>query len=224
MLEIKEYTRDEMANELNISYSTKNIRACIKGKLNRLGVEYNISGRGKNAVYSINSLPDAFKTYCMEHFQCAPNTDFEKMKEVFYFVLNDDRFLERPDTEKEQFLFENHIEISRGTIKKYIHKLEEANYLGGGDYIYLVVSKDIHGKHTSRPIPKELYCEGWRIYWKKRQETGGDYYAAYYALQAFLGGHPLKRYVPQQNAFMVSEIERLQMIIEDSFEHLTLSS
>ena len=104
MLEIKDYTTAEIITELDVSPTVQNIRACVRGKLNRLGVEYEISGRGATTTYHIKSLPDEFKSYCIDHFGCAPNTDFKKMREVLFFALNDPDFLALPDSHKEQFL------------------------------------------------------------------------------------------------------------------------
>ena len=94
----------------------------------------------------------------------------------------------------------------------------KADFLGGGEYVYLVVFKDSKGLHTSKPIAKELYNEGWKIYWTVRNETKNDYMVAYAELYDFLGGHPLKQLVPQKNAVMLQEIDELQRIIAESYE------
>ncbi len=220
MLEIKEYTGPEIAAELGISLSVKNLRSCIKGKLDRLGIDYHIDGNGKNATYTIvSNLLDEFKVYCMEHFGCAPNTDFRKMRDVFFFALNDPDFLALPDTEKEQFLDKRANHVNRGSISNYLGKLVGANYLGGGDYIYLVVNKDEKGNHISEQISMEQYKKGWKLYWDTREITGGNYTFAYYQMRKFLGGHPLKRLVPLQNGIMASEIDELQKAIIASYEN-----
>ena len=219
MLEIRDYSRSEIASELHISETVKNLRQCITNKLERLSIGYSVDGRGASAVFKINGIPDKFALFCITEFECATNTDFQKIREVFYFALNDDTFLALPDTEKEQFLARKGIEISRGTISNYIKKLSDADYIGGGEYRYLVVTKDTEGIHHSKEISKERYCNGWKIYWSVREETNGDYIFAYNELFRFLGGHPLKRFVPQQNAVMLDKIEELQRIIEESYEN-----
>lgn len=219
MLETREYTRKELAAELHISESTQQLTDCIQKKMDRWGIEYTHNNKnGDNRIFNILSLPDRFNLYCMDKFNCASNTHFQKMREVFYFTLNDDNFLAIPDTEKEQFFAERNLTISRGTIKNYIKKLINADFLGGGNYVYLVVSKDSKGRHISSPITKERYNAGWKIYWSVREETKGDYMAAYADLYDYLGGHPLKRLVPEENAIMLDEIEVLQQIIAESYE------
>ena len=215
MLEIKDYTTAEIIKELDVSPTAQNIRACVKGKLNRLGVEYEISGRGATATYHIKSLPDEFKSYCIDHFGCASNTDFKKMREVMFFALNDPDFLALPDSHKEQFLEERKINISRGTIHNYIQRLEHADYLGGAEPIYLVVRK--YKDHIeSEIVSKAFYCEGWKIYWEVRDISG--YMKAYDEMYIFLNGHPLKHLRPLQNAFMMDELDELQRIIAESYE------
>ena len=218
MLETKRYTRSEIAAELGIAETARNLRQCIINKLDRLCIGYSVSGRGTNAVFQITNIPDRFAVFCITEFGCGTNTDFQKIREVFYFALNDDDFLALPDTEKEQFLTENSIGVSRGTIARYLTMLEKAGYLGGGEYRYLVVTKDTEGKHHSKEVSKERYCLGWKIYWNVRAETNGDYILAYDEMFRFLGGHPLKRLVPHQNVFMLDELETLQRIIEESYE------
>ena len=163
MLEIRKYTSAEMANELGIALTVNSLKSCIKGKLDRLGVEYDYDGRGASTIYEIKSLPDEFKDYCMKHFGCASNTDFQKMREVFFLALNDESYLSKPDTEKQDMSDEYGIHTYRGTIAKYISKLENAGYIGGGEYRYLVVTKDTEGIHHSKEISKERYCNGWKI-------------------------------------------------------------
>ena len=215
MLEIKDYTTAEIITELDVSPTVQNIRACVRGKLNRLGVEYEISGRGATTTYHIKSLPDEFKSYCIDHFGCAPNTDFKKMREVLFFALNDPDFLALPDSHKEQFLKNRKINISRGTIKGYIQRLEHADYLGGAEPVYLVVRK--YKTHIeSEIVSKAFYCEGWKIYWEIRYEQGCE--EAYANMYTFLNGHPMKHLRPLQNAVMMDEIEELQRIIADSYE------
>ena len=218
MLEIREYTRTEIATELGIAETVQNLRQCIINKLDRLCIGYSVSGRGTNAVFQITNIPDRFALFCITELGCGINTDFQKIREVFYFALNDELFLALPDTEKEQFLTEKNIRISRGTIKNYLSKLEDADFLGGGEYVYLAVSKDSEGKHTSTILTKERYNLGWQIYWSVREASNGDYIKAYDETYRFLGGHPLKRLVPQRNGIMYDKLETLQRIIEESYE------
>ena len=219
MLEIREYTRTEIAAELRISETVKNLRQCITNKLDRLGIGYSVSGRAASAVFQITSIPDRFALFCITELGCGTNTDFQKMREVFFLALNDETYLSKPDTEKEDMSDEYGIHTYRGTIANYLSKLENAGYLGGGDYRYLVVTKDTEGKHHSKEISKERYCNGWKIYWSVREETNGNYIFAYDELYRFLGGHPLKRIVPRQNGIMLDKIEELQKFIAESYEN-----
>lgn len=217
MLEIKEYPIGEIAMELHIAPTVQNMRQCVTNKLNRLKISFQVNGRGRNTVFRIIEIPDRFALYCITEFGCGTNTDFKKLREVFYFSLNDDSFLSLTHLEKEQFLQKRNILISRETISRYIQILINADYLGGAEPVYLVIRKNAMGLNASEEITKERYCKGWNIYWTTRAETYGDYFTAYVKMHDFLNGHPLKHMRPLQNAIMHNEIEQLQQLIAESY-------
>ena len=219
MLEARDFTRAEIMAELGISPDVRNPKQCIDNKLDRLKIVYEPDGRGRNLIYHITEIPekDEFKFYCMYKFGVSPQKDFRKLREVLYLALNDDSFMAKPDTEKQDFMRNSGMTITRQTIRNNLNLLVDANFLGGGNLVYMVVSKDKQKNHISRVISKELYCEGWKIYWDTRAETDGDYMYAYFKMNCFLDGHPLKQVIPEKNAFMLNEIDRLQEIICHSY-------
>ena len=219
MLEEKDFTIAEIMAELGISPESQNPKQCIDRKLDRLKVVYGSDGRGTNRIYHITEIPenDEFKFYCMYKFGVSPQKDFRKLREVLYLALNDDSFMAKPDTEKQDFMRASGMTITRQTIRNNLNLLVNANFLGGGNVVYMVVSKDAKKNHISRVISKELYCKGWKIYWTTRAETDGDYMYAYEMMHSFLEGHPLKQVIPEKNAFMLTEIDRLQEIICHSY-------
>lgn len=54
--EIREYTKMEIAAELRVSETAKNLRQCITQKMDRLGIGYSVSGRAENAIFQITSM------------------------------------------------------------------------------------------------------------------------------------------------------------------------
>ncbi len=215
MLSLKEYTTAEIAAELKVT--AINMRQCIKKKLKRYNIDFFIEGSGDKTSYRIISIPDPFELYCITELNCNSNTDFKKLKVVLYLALNDEEFSALPYAAQAQHLADNGINISRGTISNYIKKLTEAGYLGGGDIHYLLVNKDSNGRLIYEPLTEERYKEGWKIYWDIRKDTG-DFDCAYSSMRSFLGGHPLKRRVLEENAFMQDEIEKLQELLMESYE------
>ena len=215
MLEIRNYTRAEIAAELGIAETVQNLKQCIDRKLKRIGVDFTSNGRGAATVYHILSLPDFFKLFCMTEFGCAPNTDFKKLRDVLYFALNDPDSLSLPDTGKEYFLSEQKIGVSRGTIKGYIQRLIDAEYLGGAEPRYLAV-RAYKDHYESEIISRERYCSAWEIYWSIRYEIG--YVEAYSEMYSYLNGHPLKHMRPSENALKADKLEELQEYIRLSYE------
>lgn len=217
MLALKEYTTADIAEELDILKTVNNIRQCIKEKLKRYNIGFTVEGRGNKTTYIINSIPDPFELYCITELDYASNTDFKKLRVVLYLILNDEEVSALPYAAQAQRLADNGINISRGTISNYIKKLTKANFIGGGVIRYLLVKKDSNGRLIYEPLTEEKYKAGWKIYWDIRNDTG-DFENAYYSMRAYLGGHPLKRRVLEENAFMLDEIEKLQELLMESYE------
>ena len=88
MLELKEYTREELI----AIYKTTRLDA-IKNKVTREGYKYTSCGRGKDYKMVITLLPNknnAFKEYCIKNLGFAAQTDFLKLKVFINAILSND--------------------------------------------------------------------------------------------------------------------------------------
>ena len=88
MIEEKAYTRQEMRELLNTNANNQS----IKRMLERRGYEFSFEGRGGNAVFTITKLPSKFKLFCFEELNVRPQTDFIKLRNFFYYYLDDEDF------------------------------------------------------------------------------------------------------------------------------------
>ena len=93
MLEEKTYTLPQLAQELGGAAD----RQSVLKKLQRRGIAYTAEGRGAKLKITIQSIPDRFPTYCIRELQFAPNSDFEKVRNLFYYCFNDEEFFTYPD-------------------------------------------------------------------------------------------------------------------------------
>lgn len=96
MLEEKTYTLPQLAQELGGAAD----RQSVLKKLQRRGIAYTAEGRGAKLKITIQSIPDRFPTYCIRELQFAPNSDFEKVRNLFYYCFNDEEFFTYPDERK----------------------------------------------------------------------------------------------------------------------------
>ena len=173
MLEIGcEYKKSELTQ----IFGSKSNQA-ISRKLDRYGVKFSVAGRGEQAVYKIRQMDDKFKIFAITELGFDANTDFQKLRNFYFYFFNDEEFQTLPDEMKEARMRENNRDISRQTIAKYLDRLVEHNYiayLGGDDFVYYFAHK---GK--LRTVEKSEYSRAWREYWSDK-ESGMDYYTAIY--------------------------------------------
>lgn len=119
MLEEKTYLISELAAIIGGSSD----RQAIKGKLDRRHILYSVQGRGSKTTFKIEKIPSPFQEFCMDVLKFDKNTDFEKLRNFYYYCLNDELFMAKPDEEKAMLLDEKDKYISRQTIEKYEQKL-----------------------------------------------------------------------------------------------------
>lgn len=212
MLEIGyEYKKSELTQ----IFGSKSNQA-INRKLDRYGVKFSVAGRGEQAVYKIQQMDDKFKIFAITELGFDANTDFQKLRNFYFYFFNDEEFQILPDEMKEARMRENNRDISRQTIAKYLDRLVEHNYiayLGGDDYVYYFAHK---GKR--RIVEKLEYSRAWREYWSDK-ESGMDYYTAIYNMIAHYGGVARKQAVPTVNAIYGRKIDEMLSYIEQSIEN-----
>ena len=212
MLEIGcEYKKSELTQ----IFGSKSNQA-ISRKLDRYGVKFSVAGRGEQAVYKIRQMDDKFKIFAITELGFDANTDFQKLRNFYFYFFNDEEFQTLPDEMKEARMRENNRDISRQTIAKYLDRLVEHNYiayLGGDDFVYYFAHK---GKR--RTVEKSEYSRAWREYWSDK-ESGMDYYTAIYNMIVHYGGVTRKQAVPTVNAIYGKKIDEMLSYIEQSIEN-----
>ena len=212
MLEIGcEYKKSELTQ----IFGSKSNQA-INRKLDRYGVKFSVAGRGEQAVYKIRQMDDKFKIFAITELGFDANTDFQKLRNFYFYFFNDEEFQTLPDEMKEARMRENNRDISRQTIAKYLDRLVEHNYiayLGGDDFVYYFAHK---GKR--RTVEKSEYSRAWREYWSDK-ESGMDYYTAIYNMIVHYGGVARKQAVPTVNAIYGKKIDEMLSYIEQSIEN-----
>ena len=202
-------------SELTQIFGSKSNQA-INRKLDRYGVKFSVAGRGEQAVYKIQRMDDKFKIFAITELGFDANTDFQKLRNFYFYFFNDEEFQTLPDEMKEARMRENNRDISRQTIAKYLDRLVEHNYiayLGGDDFVYYFAHK---GKR--RTVEKSEYSRAWREYWSDK-ESGMDYYTAIYNMIVHYGGVARKQAVPTVNAIYGKKIDEMLSYIEQSIEN-----
>ena len=205
------YKKSELAQ---IFGSTSN--QAINRKLDRYGVKFSVTGRGEQAVYQIQQIADKFKIFAITELGFDANTDFQKLRNFYFYFFNDEEFQTLPDEMKEARMRENNRDISRQTIAKYEDRLVKYDYIaywGGDDYIYYFAHK---GKR--RTVERAEYSRAGRDYWADK-ESGMDYYAAIYNMIVHYGGVARKQAIPTLNAIYLKKIEEMLSYIEESIEN-----
>ena len=163
MLEVGTYTQAEM-RELLGTRATQGINR----KLDRYGVIYERKGRGSNATYAIQAIGDPFKMFAITRLGFDGNTDFRKLRNLYYYFFNDEEFSAMPDEVKEVRMKENGKPVSRQVIARYLSVLERNELINRhtNNFIYYFAYKQ-----TQRIVEREEYSRAWREYWKDKREN-----------------------------------------------------
>lgn len=212
MLEIRDYR----ITELRELFGTKDKQG-IDRKLKGYGVEFTAdNGWADNRIYTIKSVPDPFKMYAITKLGIPPQSDFTKIRNLFFYFFFVDGFAEWPFGEMEAIMEEDGVHVSSKTISKwlmYLHHLDYINF-SRSEFVYYSINK-VDNRKIYTEIPKELYLEGWHIYFNLVDEHGSG--VAYYQMRKHIGGHPHKRALFGKNAIFAAEIEELMEVVNDSF-------
>lgn len=211
MLEKKTYNFDEMADYLG----TRSAQG-MRRKLQNYGVKFQEAGRGRMKTFTILSIPDPFPLYCVFDLGINYRTDFKKLRDFTFFLLNDDDFSGRSGEMMEEYLHNGGYNISRQTIAKYIALYEKMELIStNGDTVYYrVYYEGALQKHEV--ITKEKYCAAWGVYWQNRRE-GEDSEYAFACMYSFLDGVPRKQNKIVGNAFYSDTLNTLSELVAESF-------
>jgi hypothetical protein len=213
MIEVREYGKAELSTILN----TNNRQGMLR-KLDRWGIFYDAPrGRGNDLIIPITGIADRFKVYCITELGFNAGADFHKVRDLYYYLLNDDEFLSLPDEVKEYRLDADpkSQHISRQTIAGYTNKLINANLLWRDNYEYIYY---FAYKHTQRIVERKEYLSAWHEYWS--DIDSGLYSAeAIFNMRVKYGGIARKQAKTMRNVFYLKEINILQDLIQESQEN-----
>lgn len=207
MLKIGKYTKQELALEL----TGANSRQALKNRLERYDVDFEIEGRGENIIFDIKAINNPFKLYCILELGFAAQTDFDRLALFYYYYFCDENFVRMTAEEKEEYMDDNVVHVSRQTIRTWELRLERNNWIAFADNqcVYYFSRQGIHRQAT-----KEEYSEAWRYYWKKRYE-GELSWIIMDELTEMYGGVPRKHFLPCRNVFYVEQInDFIALILE----------
>lgn len=179
---------------------------------------YSIQGRGSKATFKIEKIPSPFQEFCMDDLKFSKNTDFEKLCNFYYYCLNDELFMAKPDEEKAMLLEDKGKHISRQTIAGYERKLFDVYFYSKSDteFIYYFASDGNY-----RTAEHEEYLEAWHDYWEWKEQTKKELGNLRYVcarIKLKYGGFPRKQGIIQANAIEMPQIRKLIALTNESFE------
>ena len=211
MLELnRSYTKQELSQML----STRSKQG-VDRKLQRYGVEFDVCGWGDTTTYTIKSISDRFKLYAIIELGCAGNTDFRKLRNVYYHYFEDEVFRAMPDEVKEVRLHEIGEGVSRQAIAGYIQKLVDRNMVSRhtDDFIYYFAVRQ-----KQRITDRAEYNQAWHEYWIDR-DNGFASVDAICRMYGKYGGVARKQAIPAINGIYNKEIEDMLTLIQESIEN-----
>jgi len=216
MLEVGTYTQAEISELLGTTDTQG-----INRKLERYGISFERKGRSPNAVYTIQAIPDPFKMFAIIRLGFDANTDFRKLRNLYYYFFNDEEFSAMPDEVKEARMNENGKPVSRQVIARYISVLERNELINRHtkNFIYYFAYKQ-----TQRIVEREEYSRAWQEYWQNRRENGYDSYTAIMIMREDYGGVARKQAVPEINGIYNDVLEEMLNYIQLSIENEMLKA
>lgn len=209
MLELKEYSKPE----LSAMFGTRSVEG-LKRKFERYGVDYEIAGRGENAIFTIKEIANPFKLYCITELGFDGNTDFSKVRNFYNYFFNDEEFMAMPDEVKEYRMRAQGQDVSRQTIARYVYRLDQQNLIdrNTNNFLYYFAYK-----HEQFFVDREEYIQSWHEYWDDIEE-GLPCIEAICKMIGNYGGVARKQAIPEVNAIYLDEIEYLRALIQESLE------
>lgn len=211
MLELnRSYTKQELSQMLG----TRSKQG-IDRKLQRYGVVFSVCGWGDTTTYTIQSISDRFKLYAILDLCCAGNTDFRKLRNVYYHYFEDEVFRAMPDEVKEVRLHEIGEGVSRQAIAGYIKKLENREMISRftDNFIYYFAKGQ-----QQRIVERAEYLNAWHEYWRDRH-FGLDSNEAIFRMFMKYQGVARKQAIPAINGIYNKEIEYMLSLIQESIEN-----
>ena len=195
-------------------------KQAIDRKLNNWEVSYSSTGRGAERKYTIKELRNPFKIFCITELDINVRTDFNKLRDVFYFLLNDPDVRFWPAERLSAFLASMNRSVSRQSIRNYTDKLILNEYAGTDfdNFKYYFAYKNNYIETT-----RGMYSQAWRKYWILKNEEGKDSRFAIADMIRNYGGVARKHEGIFLNGFYHSKIDYLNSLVCESLENETVS-
>lgn len=211
--ENNEYEKSVLIDMLGSSSSSAQ---ALNRKLARLGIDFNIRGRGDNAVYTIKRVKNPFKIFAIINLGFSANTDFDKLKTFYWCYFNDDKLSKYPVNCQVWALEKSGFRITRQTAAHYINKLIEHDWIFkqehsmACDYYF----SDGYNKRF-RSAAKEEYSKAWSEFYENLQ-NGFTIREAFSIMYSDYGGIA-KKHTPALMALELREpLPYMLNLIEDS--------
>lgn len=209
MLELKTYKKKELSTYLGSAD-----KQAIERKLKSYGVDYSVSGRGDNALFTIKNISDPFKVHCVFDLHYPPQTDFKKLMYFLYYLLCDDDFRKLPVETMALKLEEKDHNVSRQTIRTYLSRLDKTQmiHLNSCEYVYYFA----RGKEY-RYVERAEYSRAWREYWQNK-ENGCSAEVAIFIMCCDYGGVARKQEIVELNGIFKDGLNFLVNLVCDAVE------
>ncbi len=209
MIELRRYGKAELSAILKTSSKEGMTR-----KLERWGITFTEAGRGNSLEITITGIADPFKVYCITELNFGANTDFQKVRNLYYYFFNDDEFMAMPDEVKEHRLDDDGKHIARQTIASYLAKLDAKDFIlrNTGEYIYYFALN-----HHQRIVECSEYKKAWREYWNDIDDGMTSREAIAKMIWNY-EGVARKQEKPEVNGIYHAEIQFLCDLIQNSIE------
>ena len=188
----------------------------IDRKLTRYGVAFSSIGWADSRVYEITNIPDPFRLYCVLMLGIPAQSDFEKIRNLYYYFFCVEGFTDLPLIEMAKVMEAEGVPASRQFVSKWIDYLRHLEYINftTAECEYYAISRDEQGNRVCKNITRADYNNAWAIYYEWKLTEG--YILAYARMYNTIGGHPYKKPIYQENALMAAEIQELIDIIIDT--------
>ena len=211
MIQIGTYSIRELKELLG----TKDKQATDR-KLTRLEITFTSTGRGNARMYHISAIQNPFKVYCVLKLHIHAQSDFPKIRNLYYYFFCVEGFQELPLIEMAKVMEREGVHNSRQFISRWISHLQTLNYIefNNAECIYYAISRNENNEHIYTKITKEEYNKAWRSYFEDRDKEGCQ--SAYSRMYSMLGGHPYKRPEYHMNAIEMENINELIVAITDT--------
>ncbi|MBR2929257.1 MAG: hypothetical protein IKC24_08910 [Oscillospiraceae bacterium] len=201
-------------SELTEIFGSKD-RQALERKMIGYGIKFSVSGRGESLVYEIENINNPFKVFAITELDCGGTTDFEKLRNFYWYYFNDETFMAMPDEVKEVWLKKENKGVSRQTIAAYTQKLMAKDMINRNskNFIYYFAFKD-----TQRLTTYKEYLDAWHNYW---DDIANGYcsFEAICNMRANYGGVARKQAIPEINGIYNEKIEEMLSYIQKSIEN-----